>query len=192
MRNFSSETLAALSAQTIRTERLFESRFSSLILRYWTGEYSLSWNGYTWLGNGKFLGNSSLRDTTDLIGSGFTVQLSGLSNELIQLALTEARQTNIGTLWIGFFNVETGEPIQILRKARGYLDAIRIKEGKDSSTIYINFESRLVKINSSREFRYSNELQQADYPGDKGFEYIEQLNGVRIFWGRADVGRLRV
>ena len=53
-----------------------------------------------------------------------------------------------------------------------------------SAVIGINCESRLLDMNVPVYRRYTNEDQQIDHPGDRGFEFVSAIQETTIYWGR--------
>lgn len=190
-RTLTADTITAFSSKVIRTEYLFQTAFSSVTLRYWTGMGDLTWDSKTFTGDGKFYGCGSIRESLDVVANGISVDVSGVSTELIALVLSEAKQTNIGYLWRAFLD-DDDAIIDVDLRFVGNLDDTYIAEQPNTSTITLNYESRLIRFKKSRAITMSNEAQQSEYKGDKGFEYIQQLQGKRIYWGRADPGRVRI
>lgn len=190
-RTLTADTITALSSKVIRTEYLFQTSFSSVTLRYWTGIGDLTWDSKTFTGDGKFYGCGSIRESLDVVANGISVDVSGVSSELIALVLSEAKQTNVGYLWRAFLD-DDDAIIDVDLRFVGNLDDTYINEQPSGSTITLNYESRLIRFKKPRAVTMSNEAQQSEYKGDKGFEYIQQLQGKRIYWGRADPGRVRI
>jgi hypothetical protein len=73
-------------------------------------------------------------------------------------------------------------------------DAVRVFAGKTdvpvveddgaSCTIGITGESALVDLERARTRRYTDQDQQAEYPGDSGFEFVTRLQEMEISWGQ--------
>ncbi len=190
-RGLDAAMVTALSAHDIRSEDFFKGVFDGTTLKLWTGYGSIVWNSETWDGNGKFIGLSSCSESIGGTSSGIAVEVSGVSEELIYLALNSCRQSSTGKVWRVYFNANE-VAIGSIVIFSGTLDTVNINRSASSGTISLGYESRLIRFNESREIRLTNELQQEKYPGDKGFEYVNQLKGARIYWGRADPGRLRL
>lgn len=65
----------------------------------------------------------------------------------------------------------------------GRMDQMQIDEQGDTSTIALSLESNLIDLNKPRERRYTDQDQKADYPNDRGFEYVAGLQGKALTWG---------
>ena len=189
-RTLSPEILAALQARTLRIERLFEGVFTNQTLRLWTGLNTLTHDGKEWLGNGWLQSLSSQKETIETQANGLTITLTGIVEGLIELGLTETSTTGTGKLWIAFFNdsdVLLGTDLRF----SGDLDRVEIAESESTCTISLQYESKLRRLENKRELKWSNEYQQIEYPGDRGFEYVTFLQNQRIYWGRPDTTRIR-
>jgi hypothetical protein len=66
----------------------------------------------------------------------------------------------------------------------GQMDQPTLDVTGTSATISINCESRLIEMNVAVDRRYTNEDQQRDYPGDRGFEFVNSIQEAQIYWGR--------
>ena len=67
----------------------------------------------------------------------------------------------------------------------GRTDQPTIDVSKDTCSISIACENKLLMMNNSVQRRYTNEDQQIDYPGDRGLEYVNSIQQVTIYWGRS-------
>lgn len=190
-RGLSAEMIAALEARTVRLEYFYSGVFDTQTVRYWTGYDSFVWGGNTYLGGGKFQGLSSIKESLNSSSYGIVVTLSGVSTEIIYLALNGCRQSNSGTVDLVLFD-SNDTPIDSIKIFSGTLDRTILERSSTSGAVTLAYESRLIRFDEQREIRLTNELQQEKYSGDKGFEYVNQLKGARIYWGRADPGRLRL
>jgi len=86
-------------------------------------------------------------------------------------------------LYVGLLDEQhrlIGTPLLIYR---GRMDTLDIEMGS-TATLTLTVQSRLSDWERPRLLRYTNEQQQADWPGDKGFEFIAQMAEKTIYWGR--------
>lgn len=162
---------------------LFEGDFASGDVRLWTGYGTLEWDSREWTGAGTLLNVSAIEETTEVRANGWTVSLSGVSQEAVSLAIDEAQQGNKGTIYLGLMD-EDDEVVDVVRVGKGKLDVPSLEEDSDTATISISYESDLVDLERPREARYTNESQQARFPGDKGFEHVAGLQQKDVTWGR--------
>lgn len=183
-RDLTEHVAAEIVKQRLRPVLFYEGEFASGTSRAWTGYGEIEWNGHTWQGVGHFGGISAIEETGDIVATGFAVTLSGVPQDLLAIALADARQGKPGRVWLAFLD-ESGNVIaDPYLSAAGRLDVPEIEEGAETATIRISYESRLIDLERPRVRRYTHEDQQIDYPGDKGFEYIPSLQDAQITWGR--------
>ena len=68
----------------------------------------------------------------------------------------------------------------------GYIDTMDINEGTDTSTITVKVESKLLELERQRVLRYTSAIQKSLYSGDKGFDFVDQLQDKKFIWGRSE------
>ncbi|MDG3040433.1 hypothetical protein [Roseicyclus marinus] len=177
------EFAAALAAGELRPALLFEGEFASGFVRVWTGIGEIVWNGQAYSGLGTLLGVGSFEETDKIEATGTSVTLSGVSQELVAVAIDEARQGLPGRIWFALLD-ENHEIIADPALAfAGRLDVPGIDDGENTCTVSISYESRLIDLNRAREFRYTHESQQILHPGDRGFEYVTSIQELNLPWG---------
>ena len=174
---------AALAEQVIRPALFVEGEFPSGTLRLWTGLGDVDWNGSTWTGAGNLLGISPLEETADVVATGMQITLSGVPTSLVSLAISDAQQGQPVRLWLALLD-DTGaiiaDPVQAFT---GRLDVPTLEDGAETCTITISYESRLIDLNRTREWRYTDQSQRQLYPGDRGFSFVTSLQDKPIRWG---------
>lgn len=187
-RGLSSTAINALTGRAVQIEYLFRGEFVDSTLNLWSGFGDFSWNSETWNGNGWLHEPGSIRETAEIRANGVEVTLTGVPTTLLSLALRETRQSNKGTLYLAIFDAD-GDLITVDTRFVGNLDKTEIEERANGSVISLKYESRLIRLESPRERRWTNEDQKIDYPSDRGFEYVTFLRQQRIYWGRPDTTR---
>ena len=161
---------------------MVEALFDSGTVRLWSGIGNITVFGQTWTGAGNVLGFSSYEETSNLQAQGINISLSGISTSLISLALAEPYQGRECRIYLGAFDQNwalVSDPYQIFA---GIMDVIEVSEGGDTCTLTLQCESKLVQLTRTKERRYTSESQKADYPGDKGFDFVTQLQDQEILW----------
>ena len=184
MRDISNDIQTAITQVQVRPIYLFEGQFISGYLRVWSGIGDFSWNSLTWIGAGSLLSISGINETRDVSANGVVVALSGIPSTLISLALSDGRQGYSGKIYLGFLDDADDlidDPYLIFD---GRLDVISIEEQGETSSITLNYESRLIDLQRSREIRYTDEEQKRLFPGDLGLEFVASLQEQTINWGR--------
>jgi hypothetical protein len=178
------EFVSALEATILRPAFFFEGWFASGPIYLWTGRGSLSWNGHTWLGVGNLGTVSAVEEGTDVQARGITVGLSGIDTVVLTDVMTEMQQGLPVTVYLGLFDATPALIADPVIAFRGRIDQPTISCDGTTCDISINCESRLMDLNVPAERRYTNEDQQRDYPGDRGFEFVNAIQEITIYWGR--------
>lgn len=175
----------ALAAEVVRPALFFEGGFFGGTVRIWTGAQSIVWNGSTWTGLGHLVGLSKVQEGETIEAKSVTVTLSGVPASLVSAALGEARQGLPGKVWLGLLDADLALIADPVPMFSGRLDVPSITDGQETCTISISYESRLIDLNRPREVRYTHEMQQQLYPGDRGLEYVTAIQEKKITWGAA-------
>lgn len=183
MRDVSQDFVEELSGAEIRPFLLFRGEFETGEVRLWTGIGTLTYDAEEYTGLGTLVSVTPLEETTDIRANGWSITLTGVPQENISLAIDETRQGASGRLYLGLM-AEDGAVLDVSRLGMGKLDVPTISEEEDNATIQITYESDLRDLERPRETRYTNEAQQARFPGDKGFEHVAGLQQAEIVWGR--------
>ena len=187
-RNLTSGMATAVASGLLRPAIFYEGEYvsggASAFLRLWTGVGNYVWNTFTWTGGGQLLGITALEETGELKAAGFTVSLSGMPSALIALALASMKKNRSGKLWLGLFDAAGALIVDPYPIRRGRFDVAVIDDNGTDCTISAKYEDRLVDLQRPRERRYTTEDQAIDYPGDKGFEFVETLQDAKFVWGR--------
>jgi hypothetical protein len=184
---------------------VIELLFDSAPIRLWTGVGTLVFEGVSYLGTGSLLDVSSIEETSEIAVRGATITLSGMSSEVISLALQSPYQGRVCNISFGLFTkglllkedgdfilLEDGSKIPLesgetglTQIFSGYMDEMNIDEGPDFGTIELKVENRLIDLERARVRRYSSGYQKSAFPGDKGFDFVEDLQDKEIVWGRS-------
>ena len=180
-RTVTTSLATALSASTIDPFFAFDFYFSSGQLNLWTGLGDVTIGAKTYSGTGNLLEVSNIQETEDIQAAGATLILSGVPSSLLSLALTETYQGRECIIYFGVRS-DTTEMTEIFS---GYMDQMNIQESGETSTIELTVENKLVDLEKPRVIRYTSAYQKSKYAGDKGLDFIEDLQDKDIIWGRA-------
>lgn len=174
---------AALQAAVVRPAIFFEGDFPSGALRLWSGLTDITWAGFTWLGAGTLLNIGQIDETSGVVATGTSVSLSGVPADLIQRCIVEAQQGRAGRLWLGVLNDDGTVMADPALAYAGRLDLIQISDGTDSCEIGLTYESRLVDLQTAKEWRYTDQSQRTLYPRDAAFAFVVAIQSRKILWG---------
>ncbi len=190
---------ATVTGNTILSEPLY----------FWTGLGDTTIDGITYIGTGNLMQISNIQETAEIQAAGATLTLSGIPADMLSLALSVPYQGRIGKIKFGLidadnnllqletaFNMllESGIDIGLENPEQsnvlvdmfvGYMDQMNIDESPDTATISLSLESKLLDLDKPVIRRYNNESQKALFPNDKAFEFLNDLQGKDLSWGRA-------
>lgn len=169
-RNLTTDLKNRLTAATTTPCFLWRADFDSFTLRLWSGAGDLTWDSQTWLGNGWLQGFDGASEQVEVASTGASVKLAGVPQDIISLILN-AKHGAPGKFYLGALDTDgdiIADPYLVFA---GQLDVPTILDDPGSPEITITYESLLVDLDRSREFRYNTESQKTQYPSDRGFEY---------------------
>lgn len=176
--------IAALEARILRPAFFVSAAFATTTLYLWTGRGSVDWNGHTWIGVGTLGSVASIEEGGNVEARGTTITMSDIDATALADVLTELRQGLPVTVYLALFDATPALIANPVNAFQGRMDEPTIDVDGTSCTISINCESRLMDLNVPAERRYTNEDQQRDYPGDRGFEWVNSIQEVTLYWGR--------
>lgn len=150
----------------------------------WTGFEELEWDDKTFLPLGHFAGVSRVGEAKGVKATGFDFSLSGIPSEYLSLFQSQRIRLLPCTLWLAFFTDAThatviGDPVPFI----GRLDAPKIQEGGETSTLRLAVEGPFIDIERPRETRWTDQYQKLRDPSDRGFEFVAGLQNKVIAWG---------
>lgn len=181
-RDLATDLLAAIQAGSLTPRLFYEGQFRNTgtlaveYLRLWSGLGDITWNGYTWSGAGTLLALDGIEETTQNRSVGFKVSLAGLNSAILTIAIDADKSKYLpGTIWLAALD-STGVVIADPYLARsGLLNRVAWTDSGERCDITAEYEDENVEITQSDGRRYTPEDQAIDYPGDKGFDQVAEL-----------------
>lgn len=145
---------------------------------------TITWNGNTYVANGRFLDYDGIEETADLSAGQTRVTLSGVDQSEIAGVLSHEyidRRLVIRKAFLADDESVVVDPIPILD---GRCDAPAVVEDPDSGLCTVTLTAGNHWIDFERKAgRHTNhQEQQLHYPGDLFFEFVSQINKP-IKWG---------
>jgi hypothetical protein len=183
-RPMTSEYLAAIQSGMLRPALFVEANFTSGPIYVWSGLGLITWGGHEWVGIGSLGSVSTVEESSTVEAKGVTLTLSGIDATLLEGILDEFQVGLPVLVTLGLFNeagVLIADPVLAFA---GQMDQPTLEVNGTAATISINCENRLFEMNVAVDRRYTNEDQQRDYPGDRGFEFVSSIQEAQIYWGR--------
>jgi len=169
--------------------------FFAVSLAFSTGTLYL-WNGYgdisltaggstnTYTGLGDATGISPVDEQSSIQASGANLVLNGVKSSLISTALSAQYTNRDGKIFLGLFNTTKNVIADVYTLFVGKMDVMIIRETGETSTIELKLENRLVALERAIERRYTDEDQKNLFSGDRGFEFIPDLQDKQLVWGK--------
>lgn len=182
-RQLSQSILDQLASDEVHPFFMFTFEYSSETSRFWTGNTSLTYNGNVYNGTGDAITVSSISETEEIRAENIEFTLSGVPTDLVSTALQEPYQGRPCDVKLGFMNEDAGI-VDVFTAWEGRMDVKKIDENTENLSIVLNAENRLVDLKRTRERRYTDEDQKAEYPNDDFFEYVPSIQEREIEWGR--------
>lgn len=161
---------------------LTELDFPSGTVYAHSGVGNVNFNGHTFLGVGQLGKIGTLQESTELQTFGFSLELSGVDLSLLSITLNDDVQGRSAKLWMVFLDNDLQPINDPIGPWSGRMDAMPVEIG-ETATITLHIESRLADWERPRIRRYTDADQQAEYPGDLGFEFVSQMQEKEIMWG---------
>jgi len=178
-RDLTPTTLAAIDDDVVYPFFAVELMFDSEVLRMWTGQGTFNDGVNDWVGAGNLLAISDIEETAEMSVRGATLTLSGVPSEILSLALSEPYQGRVCNIYFGI----SGENI-FNQLFSGYMDQMNIEDGPETSTIELKVENRLIDLERARVARFTSAYQKSVYSGDKGLEFLEDMQDRPLTWGK--------
>ena len=147
-------------------------------LYLWTGVGDLSANGNTYSGVGDLLGIGNLEEAAELKASGLSLTLSGVPDTLLTAALAHEYSGRDAKV---YFGVDGNS--NLIEVYTGFMDTMTIDDTPEAATITLTIENRLIDLERTNAFRYTQESHGSLYSGDTFFSYVQDLQDKEVEWG---------
>ena len=174
------QTAAAATARTAAPVVLVELDFASGPFRAWTGLGPLHWAGMVFEGVGSLGAVGEIEETTEIRAVRLTLALSPVPQEVVDIALAERSfRLRTARLWGGLLDAEGAFVADPFPLWAGLMDTMEVVDGAEPR-VSLTCESRLVDLERAEVRRYTDADQQAEYPGDRFFEFVPALQEAQI------------
>ena len=157
--------------------------FDSGDVRLWNGYGEITIDSQVYTGAGSLLAISSVEETGEIAARGVTMTLTGISSDIISIALSENYQNRTAKVFIG--SLSDSGAVSAYQLFGGRLDIMNIEESGETATISVTAENRLIDLERPRVRRFTSEDQKALYPGDLGLDYVNDLQDKTLDWGKS-------
>lgn len=185
-RGFSSAINTALQASVVNPVMFAELAFSSGTLYVHDGIGTYTWGSQDWLGVGDFGAISNVEEGAEVSPYSLTLTLSGIDAGLISTALTENYYMRDVSIYLGLLDEDDtliDTPTQIWS---GFMDVMSVTAGAaGGDKIVLSAESELSRFDRSANLRYTDTMLKKRNASDKFFEFLKDIDGVKVLWGKA-------
>ena len=181
-RSITSNVSTAIQATTVRVLVFIELDLPGGVLRLNNTTATKSWNGYDWLGGGSFTAIQPIEEGVSPQSAALSIVLSGIDPSFVSDILNDHYQGRPAKIWVAALDeAETiiSNPILVFQ---GRMDEPSITMGQ-TADITISLENRWADWDRPRLRRYNDADQQIEYPGDLGFQFVEQMETMELSWG---------
>ena len=172
--------IAAAASPIAAPVVLVELDFASGFFRAWTGIGPLHWAGKVFEGLGAIGAVSEIEETVELRAVRLTLSLSPVPQDVVDIALAERSfRLRPARLWGVLLDDEGAFVADPFPLWAGLMDVMEVTDGTEAR-IALTCESRLVDLERAEVRRYTDADQQAEYQGDRFFEYVPALQEAEI------------
>ncbi len=178
-----------VTKSALRMCYLCEIVLPSVTLRAATGDRDVVCGGNTYLGNAKFRGFGGITETSDLKARRISIELSGVSADLISAAMADKYHYAQISLYAAFFDANwatVAEPHQL--GVNLYTSTMSISLMPGGGSISVDAESLEVLNRRTSIVMGTPENQKRRYAGDTGMDRVRIVAETEFEWGGSRVG----
>ena len=188
-RNITTAYNNAIKSDTVIPFFATELAFNTGTLRFWNGYGDITMtaggSSNTFTGLGDATGISPIDEQSLIQASGANLVLNGVKSSLISTALSAQYSNRDGKIFLGLFDSSKNVIADVYTLFVGKMDVMVIRESGDTCTIELKLENRLVALERPNLRRMTDEDQKNLFSGDKGFEFIADLQDKELVWGKS-------
>ncbi len=172
----------ALAASHADLVVLVELDLPDGMLRVNTSGVTVAWNGFNWIGAGSITALQPVEESVSPQAAALALQFSGIDPAFVQQIMVDHYQGRPATIYLAALSgsAVVVDPIQVFA---GFIDEPSVELGT-SATITLTLENEWARWERAPDLLYTDAEQQAEYPGDTGFRYMEALENLEISWGQ--------
>jgi len=149
--------------------------------RFHTGVGPITWGSNTWQGVGDLGRIERVQEGVELSPFALRMALSGIDATILDRAQNSDVYGRAVIVYLGFVDAAgdlVADPETIWS---GTMDHPEIALG-EGNEVMLTSESDLKRFETPNGSLFTDEDQQARYPGDLGFQYMQQLEDAKIVW----------
>lgn len=161
------------------------------------GVGDLTFGGDTYKGLGDFAGIAPIQEGTELSPYSISLSLSGIKEadkvsdlDLLTEFIDQDYYLRPVTISIGAINPATGALVADPDGEWSYfIDTASVSIGEDEATLMVSCEAEMILFDRPNGRRYSDADLQAEYSGDLGCQYMDQMVDKTVIWRHRNVTR---
>lgn len=160
--------------------------FSPSKLNLWTGYNDIFIDSETYIGSGNLIDISQVEESAEIRATGVKITLSGIPSSLLSEILTEDAQGTVVDIFFGVLTTTNNETVIVDTPYKifgGFIDVMTIVENADESLVSVSVENALITLEKAKDRRYTDQDQKNLFAGDKGLEFVDDLQDKSIAWG---------
>jgi len=186
MRLLTEAIKAQMGAHTCKIGFLASLAFEGQVLHYTTRNTDIFVGEIRYTGNGLLLPFTAIRENNDLSAEGIEATFMNAGSDLISAVLTRMNKSLISRFYIAFWDANDALIADPYEFFAGYMDIPTIMDSFEGTTLRVTFETKLLRLTRTREWRYSTATQNILHPGivDVGFSSIDAVAQWDGFWGK--------
>ena len=184
-RQIDAAALAELDSRNIRWIHLVDLQLDGGSITYNSSLEAYAYDSKTFLGAGNLGSVGAIEEGSELDPRECSLTLSAVNQSLLATILSENYVNRRAIIYVAILdeaNQVIGNPFIYFD---GLISGLSITYGK-SATILVSLKDRLALWNKAKVQRYTHQEQVAKYPGDMGFEFVNQIADKEIVWPTAE------
>ena len=185
MRDIPAGIVTALESPIFKPLFLVEIEFDT-VLRFSSAYGAITVAGVEYIGAANLGNITSAKENSDLDPNELKITLAGISDAALEAVGNSNYMNRAVAVRVAMFD-DDGSIIDdaVMNYFIGKTDNVNFQYGKQSS-IVVTARDRLADWARPKIERNMNSDQQADYPGDKGFEFVGQVADKKIIWPKGE------
>jgi len=186
MSRLSTTNAAAAAGTSLAYAYFADFDFVSGHLRLTSWDSDITWGGNTYISIGKLQSVPDIAETTDLVPQAlqYTLTATDPGAPPLSTTLTEKYHNRSALLYVGWLDQQTlqlKDTPQLLHE--GVMDTMPLESGRNSSSVSLVVESRLILWNVASGWMYTDDHQRQFSPSDNFLNLVNTLTNKVAKWG---------
>ena len=182
---FDPANAAAISADSVRIIHLLRMDFDGGVLALSDAVGEFDYNGDTYLGAGTLISIGDIKQDQQHRPAPLRITLSGIDADIMANVNAEDYTNRDADLMLMLLTPDF-QPIANPETIHsGFIDSmdVSISQSTGTAAVSVSIQDRFARFNRPQISRWSYAEQQRLNPGDKSFEFVDQIPEQAINWG---------